>query len=138
MKPPVAAALLLLIACSTPIPIHFGPHQRKGGVVAFSNPRLSDGDPIAGRRAFVESGCIDCHRVDGDPGLPRGPRAAAGPLLSNLGSASADDVAGRITSRSTGSGEDLFGSEMEDYTERLTARKLVDIVAYLRSRRAGV
>lgn len=130
--------LVLLPACATPIPVHFGVHARPAPVVAISNPAFSDGDAAAGRRAFIEAQCIDCHRVAEDPNLPRGPRAAAGPILHDLRARTAKEVARAITSRSTGGNENLFGSTMQDYAQPLTARQLVDIVAYLRGTgRAG-
>jgi hypothetical protein len=125
--------LLVLAACSTAIPIRFGTHAHPAPVVAFSNPSFADGDPIAGRRAFITLQCINCHRVAEDPELPRGPRAIAGPLLSGLDRYSSRDLAGRITSRSTGADEALLDQTMKDYAQPITARNLVDIVAYLRN-----
>jgi len=122
----------LAIACSTPVPIRFGAHAAHAPIIAFSNPTFEEGDPIAGRRAFIESGCIDCHRVAEDPDLPRGARAVAGPMLSGLGRLAPKDVAAKITSRSTGANEALFDRTMKDYSWTMTARQLVDIVAYLR------
>lgn len=126
------AGALVLAACSTAIPIHFGAHARPAPVVAFSNPSFDDGDPLAGRRAFTELQCNDCHRVAGDPELPRGARAVAGPILSDLRRYSSRQIAQKITSRSTGAGEDLLDKTMKDYAQPITARKLVDVVAYLR------
>ena len=125
--------LLLLIACSTPIPIRFGAHQAAAPVVAVSNPTFQSGDPVAGRRTFIALQCIDCHRVAEDAELPRGRRAVAGPLLSDLQRFAPSEVANRIVSRSTGAGQELFDKEMKDYTQPMTARQLVDVVAYLRN-----
>lgn len=127
--------LLLLAACSTPVPIRFGAHAPAAPVVAISNPAFADGDPVAGRRAFIALQCIDCHRVAEDPELPAGRRSIAGPVLSGLSRYTQKEVATRITSRSTGAGEELFGRTMKDYTQPITARNLVDIVAYLRNLR---
>lgn len=101
--------------------------------MAFSNPDFADGDQLAGRRAFIALQCTDCHRVAEDPDLPMGARAIAGPILSGLGQHSAREVARRITSRSTGASEELFDRTMKDYTQPITARNLVDLVAYLRN-----
>jgi mono/diheme cytochrome c family protein len=129
-------AVLLLASCSTPVAIRFGPHARSSPStpLAISNPSFSDGDPAAGRRAFIEMQCIDCHRVSEDPSLPRGRRAIAGPLLGGLREKAPQYVAERITSRSTGEAEELFDRTMKDYAQPMTARQLVDIVAYLRQR----
>ncbi len=127
--------MLLLVACSTPVPVRFGAHARSAPVVAFSNPDFADGDQLAGRRAFIALQCIDCHRVAEDPDLPRGARAIAGPLLSGMNRYAPKEVAGKITSRSTGDGEALFDRTMKDYAQPVTARNLVDLVAYLRNPR---
>jgi len=125
--------LLALTACTTPVPVHFGVHHASAPVVAVSNPSFADGDPIAGRRAFIAMQCIDCHRVAEDPELPLGRRAIAGPLLSGLGTRTPGEVANRITSSKTGADQELFERTMKDYAQPLTARQLVDIVAYLRN-----
>ena len=132
------AALLLLvlaIACSTPVEVHFGTHRVGAPVVAISNPSFADGDPIAGRRAFIALQCIDCHRVAEDAELPRGQRAIAGPLLSDMQRYAPPEVAKRIVSRKTGADEELFDRTMKDYAQPMTARQLVDVVAYLRNPR---
>lgn len=130
-------ALLFVVAlasCSAPIPVRFGAHSRPAPVVAISNPYLMEGDEIAGRRAFIAMQCIDCHRVAGDPNLPVGTRAMAGPVLESLKQRyTAQELANRITSRDTGASEELFERTMKDYAQPMTARQLVDIVAYLRS-----
>ena len=125
--------LLALTACTTPVPVHFGVHHASAPVVAVSNPSFAEGDPAAGRRAFIAMQCIDCHRVAEDPELPLGRRAIAGPLLSGLGTRTPGEVANRITSSKTGADQELFERTMKDYAQPLTARQLVDIVAYLRN-----
>lgn len=131
----VSPLLLVLAACATPIPIHVGGHSHRAPVVAVNNPDFADGDPIAGRHVFIDTQCIACHRVAEDPGLPRGARAVAGPQLAHLNRYTPRQLAQRITSSSTGAGETLFDRSMKDYAQPLTARKLVDVVAYLRNPR---
>lgn len=126
-----ALASLLAASCATPVPIRIGAHTARAPVVAVSNPSFEDGDPLAGRRAFVGMQCIDCHRVAEDPALPRGRRA--GLELRGLDRRAPREVARRITSRQTGAGEPLFDRTMKDYAEPMTARQLIDIVAYLRN-----
>ena len=133
MRKAALSALVLLAACSTPIPLRFGAHAAPAPVVAISNPYLAQGDAAAGRRAFIDLQCIDCHRVAADPDLPMGRRAIAGPLLAHLDRYSAHELATRITSRDTGASQELFDRTMKDYAQPMTARQLVDIVAYLRS-----
>ena len=127
---------LVIVACSTPVPVRFGVHQRPAPVVAISNPYLFEGDPAAGRRAFIDLQCIDCHRVAGDPTLPMGARAIAGPQLADLDRYSRKEVARRITSRQTGASEELFNRTMKDYAQPVTARQLVDLAAYLVNQKA--
>lgn len=127
------AVVLFAASCATPVAIRLGTHTARGPVVAISNPSFADGDAVAGRHAFVDMQCINCHRVAEDPALPRGRRAIAGPELRGLAHRAPREVARRITSRDTGAGEALFDRTMKDYAQPLTARQLVDIVAYLRS-----
>jgi len=124
-----------LTACDGPIRFKFG--TKTAGLPGFivPNPSLIEGDAIAGRRAFIELQCIDCHRVAEDPHLPRGPRAAAGPVLAGLNHYPAIEVAKSIFNTRTGKDQDYLGRTMKDYTERMTARQLVDVVAYLRNPR---
>ena len=128
----VSVAAVFLAFCSSPVPIHVGPQYVAPQIITISNPDYGGGDPIAGRSAFIQMQCIDCHQVAADPGLPRGRRAIAGPQLSGLRSKTPDDVGGRIRDRSTGSDEELFDRTMKDYAQPLTTQQLVDIVAYLR------
>jgi len=121
------------LACTAHIPVRFGAHQHRAPVVAFANPDFADGDAAAGRRLFIDTQCIDCHRVAEDPNLPRGARAIAGPLLAGLDHYAPKDLAVRITSRTTGADEALFDKTMKDYAQPLNAHQLVDLVAYLRN-----
>ena len=121
--------LLILAACSTPVQIRFGAHQSHAPVVAISNPSFGDGDPIAGRRTFIEMQCVDCHRVAEDPALPLGRRTIAGPVLSDLKRYPPHELANRIVSP--------VDREMKDYAQPMNARQLVDVVAYLRNPAAG-
>ena len=129
----LAASLAVAAACSIPVAVRFGTHTAAAPIVAISNPSLADGDATAGRRAFIAMQCIDCHRLAEDPELPRGRRAVAGPLLSGLSRYAPNDLASRITSRSTGASQELFDRTMKDYAQPLSARQLADIVAYLRN-----
>lgn len=135
MRVSVLLLLSVTLGCATPVPVRFKAHGPASPAVAFSNPSLSEGDPVAGRRAFVEMQCIDCHRVAEDPALPLGRRALAGPMLRDLHQHSAKEVARRITSRQSGGEPDLFDRTMKDYAQPITARQLVDMVAYLRTPR---
>lgn len=133
MKRLALLALILFPFCAAPVRIRFGPPHARAPIVASPTPDFADGDPVAGRRAFIDMRCIDCHRVAEDPELPRGARAAAGPIIGGMNRHSSQEVARRITSRTTGASEELWDRTMKDYTQPLTARQLVDLVAYLRN-----
>lgn len=125
--------LLLLAACNGLIKVNVGPKYAISRPIYFKdNPTLSDGDRIAGRRAFIDARCTDCHRVAEDPGLPLGPRAVAEPPLTRLDRYKPKELYDLILDRTTGKGVTLYNREMGEYVERLSARQLVDIVAYLR------
>ena len=64
-------------------------------------------------------------------------RARSRPLLENLKQRyTAQELANRITSRDTGASEELFERTMKDYAQPMSARQLVDIIAYLRNTKA--
>lgn len=130
------SALLALIfiaaTCEGPIHFQFGTASVGTPLYIVNNPLFIDGDPVAGRRAFIDLKCIDCHRVAEDPHLPRGPRAMAGPLLHDLDRYSPSELGKIIFSTKTGENEELYGRRMKDYTEKMHVRQLVDVVAYLR------
>jgi hypothetical protein len=130
--------LLLLTCCSNDglVKVKIGPAYRGMPVLFYKdNPTLEDGDKELGRRVFIQYGCVDCHRVAEDPKLPLGKRAIAQPPLEHLGRVSAYDLKNRILDRNTGKGVTLNNREMGEYVERLSARALVDVIAYLRDPR---
>jgi mono/diheme cytochrome c family protein len=131
-----AAVLTLAVGCYNGVfRFKFGDHPIETPLYATLNPSLSDGDPVAGRRAFIELDCIDCHRVAEDPKLPKGPGAEYGPMLSGLHRYKAVKLADIIRNTNTGKNDEYLGRTMKDYTERMTVRQLVDVVAYLRNPR---
>jgi mono/diheme cytochrome c family protein len=100
---------------------------------------LATGDPVAGRKAFLELQCESCHTVAGDDfGFD-----AAGTRAPRLGrmqsTQSAEALASSIVlpahslSKRTGPWQQS-AAEMKDYSEVMTVRQLLDIVAYLRDR----
>lgn len=98
------------------------------------------GDYAAGRQAFLDLYCHACHTVDGDPSLPAPVSANPGPAL---GAAQAQQQLGTlVTSIVTPSHQvdaalraRLEGnlSPMGDFSDAMTVRQLVDLVAYLRA-----
>src|SRR5207237_9138722 len=116
--------------------VSIGPKYAIGRPIYFKdNPSLADGDRKAGRRAFIDARCTDCHRVADDPALPLGPRAVAEPPLAELDRYTPKALSDHIRDRNTGKDVALYNREMGEYVERLSARQLVDIVAYLRDPR---
>ena len=99
---------------------------------------LPKGDPQAGRAAFVALGCTSCHRVAGEEGSPVS--ANPGPTLghyqgqqqsSRLGMsifAPSHEITGTVRNRE----DDL--SPMPDFSDAMTVRQFLDIIAYLQSR----
>lgn len=109
--------------------------------VVLSLPRGATG---AGRQAFVDLKCTACHRVTGEPDLPAPVSANPGPDLgAELASRTAGAVATAIVAPShamsvaTGAavraGVTGALSPMGDYSESMTVRQLLDLIAYLQS-----
>lgn len=102
--------------------------------------RLPDGDPTAGRAAFVELQCHACHFVDGvempkpsaDPPVPAvlGGRVTFEPTDGFLVT-SIINPSHRITAWPRAYAEAGGLSRMGDFTEVMTVRQLIDIVAFL-------
>ena len=130
-----AVAFIFLFACSIdgPVRVKVGSHAVGTPVYATLNPSLVDGDPVAGRRAFIDLKCIDCHTVAEDPHLPKSGRADSGPILARQDRYKAIELADIIRNTNTGKNEDYLGQVMRDYTQKMTVRQLVDVVAYLRN-----
>jgi len=99
---------------------------------------LPEGQPEAGREAFVSLGCTSCHTVAWDEDLPAPVTPSPGPELgldvAKLGPgglassvvAPSHQIADRYRSPTGG---DI--SRMTDYSGVMTVRQLADIVAYL-------
>jgi hypothetical protein len=105
---------------------------------------LPDGDPQRGRQAFVELRCSACHRVDGVV-LPKPVADPPVPVMLGgmVGYAKTDgELAAAIIdpSHRTAAGYRLADvrvgelSRMGDFSEQMTVRELIDLVAFLQSR----
>ncbi len=114
--------VIVVVACGVP----------EGGERAtFFFP---DGDPEAGRTAFGQMQCYACHGVIGDdfpephatPPLPT-------PLGPDLAALSRGQVAEAIIAPYHPIPDDLEAPQMGDYSEAMTVRQLIDIIAYLES-----
>jgi len=133
MRRSVVSAIIVLtgaaVACST---------GRKGS----AGFRLPDGDPVIGKQAFLAYRCHACHEVKGvelpapvvDPPVPvrlggdvYTPRTD-GELATAILYPSHRIAAGRKTLVRSGQ-----LSRMGDFTETMTLREMIDIVAFLQS-----
>ena len=106
--------------------------------------RLPDGDPVKGQEAFVELKCHACHRVQGldlpeptiDPPVPvmlggEIPHVRTdGDLITSIINPSHKIAPGY---KEAGVQRGDF-SRMADYSDVMTVRELIDIIAFLHSR----
>jgi L-cysteine S-thiosulfotransferase len=118
-------------------------------VVSFSQPksakgfRLPDGDVAKGRAAFVQLNCVRCHTVEGEQlsaSTEKGPVQLAlggevrqvktyGQLVTSIINPN-HAIHGAYKAQVT----DAQGkSLMPDYTETMTVRQVIDLVAFLQA-----
>lgn len=101
--------------------------------------RLPDGEVDAGREAFADLGCDSCHTVAGGqaktvvsahPGPQLGAKQAEyGPVRIAVSIVAPSHEVAPAYLESL----DAAGSPMGDYSEAMTVRQLLDLVAYIRS-----
>jgi hypothetical protein len=104
---------------------------------------VPQGDAAAGERAFVELSCTSCHRVVGHDDLPVPVSANLGPVLGPVQAAHAQVEGGSVASSiispshvvTRQGGEEREGklSPMGDFSEAMTVRQLIDLLAFIRS-----
>ena len=128
---------------SRPSPIRVTMEQlhAQGGVPRHWKFLMPPGDAAEGRKVFVTMECFACHQVKGEtfPATSKTPRGA-GPDLTGMGAHHpaeyfAESVLNpsRVIVLGTGyTGADGL-SKMPSYTDTMTLRQLVDLVAYLKS-----
>lgn len=116
--------------------------NRDEGMTPIQGLYIKKGNAEAGREAFKAMKCTACHWVANDAELSQGPVAdKAGPLLGPKQAKFsrgwlADSIISpshTIASQSNGLADESELSRMGDFTETMTVRQLIDIVAYLRS-----
>jgi mono/diheme cytochrome c family protein len=118
--------------------------HRQGGVPRGWRFLMPPGDPAEGRRVFVAMECFACHTVAGEA-FPDHARIAPGPGpdLTGMGSHHPPEYfaesimhPNRVIVLGPGhTGWDSF-SKMPSYSELMTVRQLIDVVAYLKSLQA--
>lgn len=129
------AGILLVVAASVMA------HGAEKGTVTLTLP---EGDPVAGREAFLKLSCTSCHRVSGETGFPDPVSAHPGPTLGRYQAEQGPTRLGmsifapshEITATIRGSRDDKL-SPMPDFTKVMTVRQFLDIIAYLRSLDGG-
>lgn len=120
-------------------------HMSPSGVPKGWKFTVPPGDPKAGRAAFVKFECFKCHAVKGEefPGVAK-TAADVGPDLTEMGgrhppeffTQSIIDPNAVILTDKGYTGPD-GKSIMPDYSQSMTVRELVDVVAYLKSLKEG-
>lgn len=125
----IAVGALLLVACQA------GPKSALGF-------RLPDGDVEAGQVAFVALQCNSCHRVEGVEGLPEPVADPPVPLMlggeepyqrtdGELVTAIISPSHRLATSHPDARSGEGSQSRMGDFSEAMTVRQLIDVVAFL-------
>lgn len=112
-----------------------------GNVDSMVTLFIPAGDPQAGRQAFIDLKCIACHEVDGDEALPKPFSANPGPTLGLFPSfQTPGELADAIIFPSHSIGQNTYPegksrepSPMGDFTQSMTVRQLIDLLAYIRS-----
>jgi len=152
----VPVGLLCLVACVALItvpsrgadkPIHTTMEalHAHGGTPPGWTFSLPAGDAAAGRAVFVSMECYACHEVKGEkfPQSTQTPKGE-GPELTGMGSHHpAEYFAESILNpnRVVVDGKGYVGadgsSKMPSFADSLTVKQLIDVVAYLKSLRAG-
>jgi mono/diheme cytochrome c family protein len=101
---------------------------------------LPQGNAAAGRRAFQDLLCTSCHLVKGETGFAKPVPGYNAPTLGwKEAKQNASNVAMSILLPSHKISQDLQNrikssvSPMTDYSDAITVRQLMDLVAYLRS-----
>ena len=101
---------------------------------------LPEGDPEAGRAAFLALSCTSCHRVTGESEFPAPVSANPGPEIGRYqGQQSPSRLASSIFAPShevsweQGKSREDDLSPMGDFSEAMTVRQFLDLIAYIRS-----
>ncbi len=123
-----------------PAPMRTTPQElhTHGGVPPGWTFLMPPGDPTADRKVFVALECFSCHAIKGED-VPVN-AGGIGPELTGMGAHHpAEYFAEKLMNpnRVIIEGPGYTGpdgrSTMPDYTESLTVRQLIDVVAYLKS-----
>ncbi len=121
-------------------------HQEMGvhGMTSDWKFTLPQGDPVAGRKIFVELECYKCHEVKGEkfPALAEGERGVGPELAQMAGMHPLEFFAESIINpnavidpdaKKLGYVGEDGKSKMPDYNSVLTVKQVVDLAAYIAS-----
>ena len=114
--------------------------HRHGGTPPGWRFTVPEGDPRAGRAVFIKLECYSCHRVAGEFFSGGTKDQKPGPELSGMGGMHPTEYLAEAIMNPNAviiTGPGYTGpdglSTMPDYSELLTLRQLLDLVAYLKS-----
>jgi mono/diheme cytochrome c family protein len=132
--------LLLGLIGTTPL---LGCEQQQKSAAGFALP---DGDAAAGKKAFVELGCGNCHWVAGEDDIPAPTVSPPVPILIG-GDVRHPPTDGRLVTAIINPSHDLGPSfkrgltttkdgksRMPNYREQMTVQQLVDIISFIHSK----
>ncbi|MBI3312829.1 MAG: cytochrome c [Candidatus Omnitrophica bacterium] len=119
----------------------FAAIDRDEGMAPADGFFLPEGDGVRGKKAFMDLKCTSCHWVQNELNLSAPVAEKSGPILGTKQAAYAPGwIANSITSPSHTIGFDTDGqadesdlSRMGDFTETMTVRQMIDLVAYIKS-----
>lgn len=116
-------------------------HMSPGGVPKGWNFAIPHGDPRSGRELFVKFECYKCHAVKGEtfPAFSRSPDDV-GPDLTGMGDLHPAEFFAQaildpnavILDEPGYTGHD-GRSKMPDFTDSMTVRELINVVAYMKA-----
>ena len=104
--------------------------------------RLPEGDAVAGRAAFLDLGCVRCHSVRGEEGLP----APTEPVRMELGGemyhvssygqlvTAIIHPSHSISGRAPKEVREAGTTPMQDLNKSMTVAQMIDLVAFLHSK----
>jgi hypothetical protein len=133
MREKIVLLLLLIVALTA-----FAAIAQKDKSEELVTIVLPVGNPDDGRKAFMDLRCYTCHAVAGETKMPKPFSANPGPNLDRpIRDQSPGKLATSIISPSHEISRELFKrpgyehSPMGDYSEAMTVRQLLDLLAYL-------
>lgn len=130
---------ILLVACVVLV-VAGCPFDRGNREYEVATLVLPHGQPDAGRDAFLGLGCASCHKVEWERDFPDPVSANPGPELGRM--LALQTSGGVATSILTPSHQVPVAirektedglSPMGDFTDAMTVRQLIDVVAYLQA-----